>query len=133
MPLSMGLGELSCQHRWNVSVLAREGSLLPMEEDGGLTLHIYVPRVGEGRGWLYSDAGDGYGDWRLDRFHFMREAKLLTLSWEREGDYPFAYSHVQLQLHGFEARRVWVDDAEVAHTGGRVQVGLFNRLRMEAV
>lgn len=50
-----------------IPLLVKAGSILPMEEGEQLILHLYPPLQGSSDGCLYSDAGDGYGDWRLDR------------------------------------------------------------------
>lgn len=103
-------------------LLVRAGSVLPTEEQGRLTLHIYAPSPGEqGQGMLYTDAGDGYGDWRLDRFRPRWEAEDLEVEWEQEGTYPFPWAEVEIQMHGFMGRHALVDGKEVpVHKGGRI-------------
>ncbi|HBB35964.1 MAG TPA: alpha-glucosidase [Cyanobacteria bacterium UBA8803] len=115
-----------------IPLLVRAGSILSMVEDHKLILHLYPPVAGSSAGYLYSDAGDGYGEWRLDRFYMMRDEKGLKLIWEQQGDYAFPYKGVQLQIHGFKLQQAWVDGAEVAcqdnslecYPFGEVYIGL---------
>jgi alpha-glucosidase len=95
-----------------IPILVKAGSILPMEQENQLILHLYLPtQIGEG--CLYSDAGDGYGQWRVDRFRLVREENNLKLTWEEQGDYPFPYQSIQLHLHGIELQQAWVDGKEV--------------------
>lgn len=72
-------------------VFVRSGAAIPMDEDGELKLHAYGAPA---HGVLYSDAGDGYGLWRVDRFTVSDRGALETSG---EGDYPSAGA--QLHLH----------------------------------
>ena len=73
-------------------VFVRAGAVIPMDEAGDLTLHIYGTQA---RGVLYQDAGDGYGPWRVDRFTVSDDdpARLETTS---DGDFPSAALHTRL-------------------------------------
>jgi alpha-glucosidase len=84
-----------------------------MEEEGHLTLHLYPPAAGTSESILYSDAGDGYGEHRLDRFQMIRTEDGLELNWQQEGDYAFPYRTIQIQVHGIELYQVAIDGAEV--------------------
>ncbi len=84
-------------------LFVRAGHLLPTDDTTDrLTLHLYGAA---GSGMVYSDAGDGYGDWRIDRFHWQQQDTDLVISWESEGDYPFAYSGIDVVAHGFRAEQ----------------------------
>ncbi len=86
-----------------VPLLVRAGSIVPMAENGNLTLHIYHPvKGGQCSSTLYSDQGDGYGPGRVDRFR-LEEAGLrgYDLSWASEGDFDWPYKSTELKLHGF--------------------------------
>lgn len=37
----------------------------------------------------------------------------MTLIWEQQGDYPFFYEQIQLQLHGFNLQKAWIDEVEI--------------------
>jgi alpha-glucosidase len=72
-------------------VFVRAGAIIPMDEDGDLTLHVYGAPA---RGVLYQDAGDGYGPTRVDRFTVSDESGRLETS--GEGDFPSATLHTRL-------------------------------------
>lgn len=114
-----------------IPLLVRAGSVLPMEEEGRLALHLYPPEGSEGGGLLYSDAGDGYGPWRLERFHLRQTGDALEMAWETEGDYPFPWSDVRLFLHGVRAGRLWIDGREFGPVRRVVETGPFRLLRLE--
>jgi alpha-glucosidase len=69
-------------------------------------LHIYRPQNEEhGKGLLFSDAGDGYGESRLDRFKLTQDNQnSYQLAWTAQGEYPFPYEKVIVKLHGFEGK-----------------------------
>ncbi|MEW5859925.1 MAG: glycoside hydrolase family 31 protein [Cyanobacteriota bacterium] len=104
-----------------IPLLVKAGSILPMEEGQQLILHLYPPMQGTSEGCLYSDAGDGYGEWRLDKFYLVRDSNSLELTWEEQGEYPLPYQSVQLHLHGFKLQQAWVDGKEVAVRGNQVE------------
>ncbi|HEY9806862.1 MAG TPA: hypothetical protein V6D04_09850 [Candidatus Obscuribacterales bacterium] len=81
---------------------------------------------------LHSDAGDGYGVSRLDRFRIRREEHGLELIWEAAGDYEFPYSGMQLQVHGMEVQQAWIDDLEVDDQQNLVQCDRFQRLYLKS-
>ena len=63
--------------------------------------------VGEGAGTLFSDAGDGYGDHRLDQFKLNIDNEYgYQLTWSTKGEYPFPYEKVKLRLYGFENNKL---------------------------
>ncbi len=114
-----------------IPILVRAGSVLPMEEEGLLALHLYPPAEGEGRGFLYSDAGDGYGPWRLERFCLRHAGDALEMTWETEGDFPFPWPGLRLFLHGVRAGNLRIDGREYGPVRGTVETDLFRLLRLE--
>ncbi|MFB2935330.1 TIM-barrel domain-containing protein [Aerosakkonemataceae cyanobacterium BLCC-F154] len=110
-----------------IPVLVREGSILPMEENDLLILHLYLPKSGESEGFIYSDAGDGYGDFRIDRFHLIRHEQHLQLTWKQEGNYPFPYANVQLTIHGASLQNASVDEQEIVTQGQSIQCQPFQQ------
>ena len=83
-----------------IPILVRAGAILPMETEGRLTLHLYPPSAGTFLSQLYTDAGDGYGDWRLDIFEMTRENNTVRITRSGQGQYPFPYSEIAVTLHG---------------------------------
>lgn len=92
-----------------IPILARGGSILPLEEDGRLALHVFPDRAGGAEGCCYHDAGDGDGPFRIDRFRLVPDGDWLALTWEHEGAFPFPYDEVAVQLHGVAVREAWAD------------------------
>jgi alpha-glucosidase len=88
-------------------LFVRGGHLLPTDEEGRLTLHLYGPL---GRGEIYTDAGDGYGDWRVDQYRWEEQDGALTLSHEHTGDYPPPADGIDIVAHGFTAERARLND-----------------------
>jgi alpha-glucosidase len=116
-----------------IPLLVKAGSILPMAENGQLILHLYPFQQGTSEGYLYSDAGDGYGESRLDRFKMVRNETGLELTWEQQGEYVFPYRNVQLHLHGMAIDRVWIDEQPVAIEEQQLQSQPFGRVRFQLV
>jgi alpha-glucosidase len=108
-------------------LFVRAGAVLPRANGRSIELHLYAPDDGPGRGELYSDAGDGFGDSRLDLFAMERNRDELALSWRSEGSYPFPFERVALRLHGATARGLVIDGREVAPDGELFEAGPFDR------
>jgi alpha-glucosidase len=107
-----------------IPVLVRAGSLLPLQAGAELALHIYPPAASSGGGLLYSDAGDGYGDYRLDQLSLRQSGQALTLSKETRGDYRLPEQGFRLILHGKEAKGVVVDGQALPAGAGLKEISL---------
>jgi alpha-glucosidase len=114
-----------------IPLLVRAGSILPMEESEQLILHLYPPAEGTSVGYLYGDAGDGYGLWRLEQFQIVRSPGGLELTWEQQGDYAFPYKSVRLHFHGFKVQQAWVDEEEVICQGQQLECQPFGQVRFK--
>jgi alpha-glucosidase len=112
-----------------IPVLVRAGSILPMEENKQLILHLYPPVQGSSEGCVYTDAGDGYGESRLDTFRLVRSEDGLELTWEQHGDFTFPYENVRLHVHGIQVQQAWVDEKEVAVQENYLECDLFTSVR----
>lgn len=75
--------------------------------------------------YLYTDAGDGYGEWRVEQFRMVQFPDGLDLIWEQQGDFAFPYTGVQLHLHGIKLQQAWIDDKEVAVGGQQLECQPF--------
>jgi alpha-glucosidase len=112
-----------------IPVLVRDGCVVPDVSGRTLTLHLYPPASGSSRAsMLYSDAGDGYGDCRIDRFVFSGSADSLELAWTHEGDYPWPFDTLVIQLHGSRADRVTIDGRDALLQDGFASVHAFSGL-----
>ncbi|MEQ8755860.1 MAG: glycoside hydrolase family 31 protein [Coleofasciculus sp. G1-WW12-02] len=112
-----------------IPLLVRAGSILPMEDKEQLTLHLYPPIEGESEGCLYSDAGDGYGESRLDQFYLIRNQQDLELTWKQQGTYDFPYQDMRLHVHGISVQQAWVDGQEVIMQGQQLPCHFFRQVR----
>nr|WP_228035876.1 glycoside hydrolase family 31 protein [Oculatella sp. LEGE 06141] len=115
-----------------IPLLVRAGSILPMEDHDQLILHLYPLQHGTSEGRVYSDAGDGYGEWRLDRFWMQRNEQGLTLSWEQQGDYDFHYQGVRLHIHGLSVKQAWIDGQPVAVEKQQIEWQRFGQVYLQS-
>jgi len=115
-----------------IPLLVKAGTVLPMEAEGKLVLHLYPPPPGEScQDQVYSDAGDGYGEGRLDQFHLAWQQNRLQLTWRQQGAYPFPYRKLQLHLHGIELQQAWVDGQEIFSGDKAIEVDRFERIEFQ--
>ncbi|WP_035984248.1 glycoside hydrolase family 31 protein [Leptolyngbya sp. KIOST-1] len=118
-----------------IPLLVRGGSILPLAEGDTLTLHLYPPSPDSQRSAagqrLYSDAGEGYGDWRIDHWHLNQQGQTLTLTWQSQGDYAFPYGQVTLHLHGPALGQAWVDGQTAAVDGQTITCQTFEQVRLQ--
>lgn len=96
-----------------IPILVKAGTVLPMEEDKQLTLHLYPPLADSSESVLYSDAGDGYGESRSDCFRLIRNENSLELIREGQGEFAFAYDRCRIQIHGMALEQVQIDEESV--------------------
>ena len=101
---------------------------------GELEIHIYPPIDSEGKGQVYSDAGDGYGPMRLDEFTVYWEASQLVLRHRHEGEYPLPGKELELHIHRLPVARTWIDENEepVEVEDNKLALKDFERVRFEA-
>jgi alpha-glucosidase len=122
-----------------IPILARGGSVLPMAEAQQLFLHIYPASARKDLpipqdlpvSLLFSDAGDGYGEWRLDQFQLTQEDKTLEIDWRSEGSYPFAYTQVNVVLHGVQVQAAQIDGQAIQIVDNQFQTGVFRHILFE--
>ena len=108
----------------HVPVLVRAGGIIPEAEESNLVLHIYQPHHGEtSAGKLFSDAGNGYGENRVDKFTLSLEHdKGYALSWTAQGEFPFPYEKVVIILHGFEGKPLVYIQADSPDLEGLIEI-----------
>lgn len=113
-----------------IPVLVRAGSILPLEEQGVLQLHIYPTSHGESQASLYSDAGDGYGAWRLDHFVSRAARGGIEITRREEGRYVFPYQKIIVKIHGRQVERAWIDGQETPLHEDTLETGIFTRINL---
>jgi alpha-glucosidase len=96
-----------------IPIFIKGGSILPMEGKNSLDLHVYPGYDISSSNHIYLDAGDGYGDWRLDTFHSNHQPKSIDISWDCKGEFPFPYAHVNLELHSLSLIQAIVDNNSI--------------------
>ncbi len=110
-----------------IPILVKGGSVLPLDEESGLNLLLALPGEGEA-GLHYQDAGDGYGEWQLDRYMLETTGNGVTLSRNIEGNYPLAYAQISLEPVGWKVADVEIDGRILTPEAGRFQVNTFAKL-----
>jgi len=127
-----GPGRIECATPLtHIPVLVRAGSLLPLADEDRLVLNIFVPSSGSGAGRLYSDAGDGYGTWRLDHFTMKHDTDGIMVNWQTDGEFPLPYATVEVCLHGVIAKQAYVDGETLVTSGRQFKVGKFQQLHID--
>jgi len=126
-----------------IPLYVRSGSILPLNVNGELALHLYLPALNpqkdvqyKGFGQQYSDEGDGYGPWRLDQFHLAQTSDMLEISWEtisspNAATYPFPYDNVFLRLHGSLPQKLWLDGSSTRHSSDDIILKPFKKLLIQ--
>lgn len=108
-----GPTEADVQAALNTSPLfLRAPAIMPLMEGDGLALHLFLGGSGVAEFDLFSDAGDGHGPERHDRFTLQGKEREWELRWDEEGDFPFNSRTLTLRLHGEKVTRIIVDKGE---------------------
>jgi alpha-glucosidase len=117
-----------------IPAFVRGGAILPLETSPTeLELHLYLPEMGEIKGELYSDEGDGYQDYRLDRFLGYRDGKTIRLSRTNEGEYEWAYTSLSLVVHGGKMSALDIDGESAECDEVYARVPLFDEVELKLV
>lgn len=112
-----------------IPIFVKGGSIIPMEDKQYLQLHIYPQLSGDSYSHIYFDEGDGYGQWRIDKFKLARNQNDLIISWDTEGSFPFPYKRILTQLHGFTGDKVWVDGMEEQLHDNYIETPIYQNIR----
>jgi len=113
-----------------IPFFVQAGSVIPMEEDETLTLHLYPALISrENNSHLFTDSGEGFGSSRTDQFSFHRRKNRLFLQWVSEGNYPLV-EKVRVVLHGESPKSVRVDEEEVTWPSDGLLVEPFENLKI---
>jgi alpha-glucosidase len=113
-----------------IPVFIRGGTILPLEVDGEIFLHLYPNTGNLSSSHIYFDAGDGYDSWRVDNLYSYYLSKAINISWETEGTYPFPYSNVNLIFHSGQLSQVTVDGSIILHKNNIISTPIFNNLNL---
>ena len=126
-------------HLETMPVLVRQGSVIPLQDENQLTIHVYsYPKIDKEEsselqytGELYRDAGDGFGASRLDRFIISETSNMIEIICQSRGDYIPQLEIQGLQIHGNKPIRAWVDGREILNINDRIPTGEFHCCRVE--
>ena len=113
-----------------IPVFVRSGCALPLKQDGHLLMRIYPSVEPEFRSSVYLDAGDGYGDYRLDTYSFGWEDTDLLISMNSQGNYQVESPEMLFEIVGLALRGVLVDGQEIAFNGSGFKSSPFERARI---
>jgi alpha-glucosidase len=113
-----------------IPIFIKAGSILPMEENNELSLHIYPKVEGNSINQIYFDDGDGYGSWRLDRFHSTYYRNHAEVFWDISGEYQFPYSTINLHFHGNNPTEVRIDGKSYALHNKTLITPIFQNLKI---
>jgi alpha-glucosidase len=89
-----------------VPLLVAAGRVIPLAEGGlldrdtcDLALRAFPPAEGEEvESTLYTDAGEGFGQSRVDKFLLATRGRTLKFDWKATGEYPWPYRNTVLEV-----------------------------------
>jgi alpha-glucosidase len=124
-----------CQFEIEVSndtipIFVKGGTILPLEADSGISLHVYPYPGHSSSSHIYFDSGDGYGSWRVDTYYSNYQSKSLTITWETEGVYPFQYSMVKFVIHSVRLLNASADGYNIPIQENTISTPVFHKLMM---
>jgi alpha-glucosidase len=114
----------------HIPVFVRAGSVLPLKAEH-LELHIYPGASQATEHMLYSDEGDGYGPYRIDRFRMIPSEQGIEIERSAEGDYPFPYQQTEIHWHADRPRSIMIDGRESDRNSTPLQIKDFTSLRFD--
>lgn len=111
-----------------IPLFIRGGTLLTLDEENSLNLHIYPVFNQVSENQFYRDSGDGYGEWRLDKYRSIPYHKSLDIIWETDGNFYFPYPEVKVIFHGEHIIRAIVDDQVIPINKNSIITPLFRKM-----
>ncbi len=100
-----------------IPLFVQGDAILPLANNDRLELKIHLAQTQEEQEQklfsVYSDQGEGYGDWRLDQFRWQRQNNRLSMHWDQQGAFPYPYKQTELCLRGAKIQRMWLNKSLV--------------------
>lgn len=101
-----------------IPIFIRSNSVIPLQEGDKFVLHLFINELELGdklslAGKVYSDIGDGYGDYRLDRYNLSKNLDRIELHKKYEGNYRPSQENIGLQFHGTSPQTISVDNCVI--------------------
>ena len=113
-----------------IPLFIRGGTILPVEKDGEIFLHIYPYPGNLSSNHIYFDAGDGYDSWRVDNLYSNFLSKSINIIWETEGTYPFPYSIVNIVFHSGQLSQASADGSIIPLKDNLISTPIFHILNI---
>jgi alpha-glucosidase len=114
-----------------IPIFIKGGTLLPIDENGEIHLHIYPGHDKQSFSQIYNDTGDGYGPWRVDTFQLLNKLNSMDIVWECAGDYPIPFTSLKFQVHGKKLVKAGFDGNSCATQDNTVVTQIFRTLNLE--
>lgn len=119
-----------------IPVFARAGSIIPLQAENKLQLMTYFQKekskLIKPSGILYSDSGDGYGDYRIDHFQLNSLGNDFILEHKFEGMFPWPYEEIMVKWYGNIFDEVFIDQKKSDHAENQLVTENFNRIEFKA-
>jgi alpha-glucosidase len=113
-----------------IPIFVKGGTILPLEEDGGIDFHIYPYPGHSTSSHNYFDDGDGYGSYRVDFYHVSFENNSMNIKRETVGNYPFPYSNIKCILHSKRLLHASVDGKIIPIQDNTIITPIFQNLTL---
>jgi alpha-glucosidase len=113
-----------------IPIFVKGGTILPLEADEGICLHVYPYSGHSSSSHIYLDDGDGYGSWRIDYFRLNHDAKSINITWETEGTYLFPYTNVKFILHSEQLLFASIDGSIIPIQKNIISTPIFHNLTL---
>ena len=115
-----------------IPAFVHAGAILPMTISATqLELNLYLPGEGSLDGELYSDDGDGFRAFRVDRFKGIRKGKSVELNRNNEGDFAWPYTNIWLTIHGADLKSLRIDGKTLQVEKNTVQIPFFDHIKIQ--
>jgi alpha-glucosidase len=111
-----------------IPIFVKGGTLLPTEEDGTISYHIYQANGKTIDSHIYFDDGDGYGPWRVDTYQITSNQNSMDIIWVEEGEFQFPYPTVFVQFHGNKLIKAVIDGEPWKIQGDKFETPKFKNL-----
>ncbi len=100
-----------------IPVFVKAGSVIPIQQENRILLKVFLPDAAQNgisfASYLYSDAGDGYGEFRYDEYSVVRENGELTVQRKHLGIFPWPRDGILMKFIGCDVNSVLVDGKTV--------------------
>ena len=113
----------------NIPVFVRAGSILPLQVDQEVQIHIYLSPVGSGK--VYLDAGDGYDAFRIEDYSFEYSDGILNLHKRIQGEYYPTQLSTTIVIHGGKPIGVVPENKKIILTDNLIKVQDFSEIQIQ--